>query len=129
MKSKLIWALLISVIYGITGTAVILWGLPGLGIQLPLYWLIIVFLALAVFSVVSFKVRHQIFLKEPIAGLSSMVGTTGRVITRLTPNGMVKIKGELWEASAAEEIASGERVIVVAHDDLKLTVRRLQAKS
>ena len=54
-----------------------------------------------------------------------MVGSRGKVVSLLTPEGFVRIKGELWQAtSAGERIDTGEEVTVLGQDGLKLIVRQ-----
>jgi membrane-bound serine protease (ClpP class) len=124
MRNKLVPAVIISLIYGFIGVVIIVWGLPALGINLSLPWRIGLFLALAIFAIISFRIRRTIFNMEPMAGLSSMTGTRGRVVHPLTPKGTVRIKGELWEAVSDTPIGVGETVAVVSQDGLRLTVRR-----
>jgi membrane-bound serine protease (ClpP class) len=58
--------------------------------------------------------------------LPSMVGTSGKAASTLAPEGMVRIKGELWVATSAEgDVAVGEEVEVVGEDGLKLFVRKV----
>jgi len=60
-----------------------------------------------------------------VVGLSSMIDSKAKVVSPLAPEGMVKIKGELWEAvSIAGTIDAGEKVTVVGQDALKLIVRK-----
>lgn len=103
----------------------VLWGLPRLGIVIPLPMLVLIFTLLAVYAIVTYRLIVRALIKKPVVGLSSMVGATGEAITNLTPKGTVRIKGELWHAvSDSGEIEAGELVTVVAQDGLKLTVRR-----
>ena len=52
-----------------------------------------------------------------------MVGNKGKVVNPLTPDGLVRIGDEFWEAkSASGQINVGEEVTVVEQDGLKLTV-------
>ena len=54
-----------------------------------------------------------------------MVGCKGEVVSRLVPEGMVRIKGETWRArSDSGEIQEGIEVIVVAQDRLELIVQK-----
>jgi membrane-bound serine protease (ClpP class) len=55
--------------------------------------------------------------------LTTMVGTRGRAVSALTPEGVVRIKGELWQAIAAGgPINPGEEVTLVEQEGLTLTV-------
>ena len=63
--------------------------------------------------------------RKPIVGLLNMVSSKGEVVSPLVPEGLVRIKGELWRAeSASGRLDTGEKVIVVGQDGLKLTVRK-----
>ena len=101
------------------------WGLPFLGLRLPLSVLIVVMAVLATYAVVSFQVGSRALRKKPVVGLTTMEGGSGKVVRPLNPEGMVMVEGELWEAKSVEgNIAKGEEVIVVGQDGLKLTVRK-----
>ena len=102
------------------------WLLPALDIHLPVGVLIGVMAAWLVFSIWLFAFTTWTLRKQVPVGLPSMVGTKGRVAGKLSPEGMVRIKGELWGATSAEgDIDTGEDVVVVGEDGLKLFVRRV----
>jgi membrane-bound serine protease (ClpP class) len=63
---------------------------------------------------------------RPTKGMLSMVGMNGQAAGPLSPEGMVNIRGELWEATSIEgNIKSGEGIEVVGEEvGLKLKVRR-----
>jgi membrane-bound serine protease (ClpP class) len=107
------------------------WLLPEFGIRLPLAVLIGVVVAWAAFSVWLFIFTTLTLKKQAMVGLPSMVGTVGKVASRLSPEGQVRIKGELWGATSAEgDIEVGDEVAVIKEDGLKLFVRRVDdAKS
>ena len=101
------------------------WLLPEFGIRLSLAVLIGVMLGWAAFSVASFVFTTRIMKKQRVIGLPSMIGSKGKVASSLAPQGLVKIKGELWGATSAEgNIDPGEGVEVVGEDGLKLVVRK-----
>ena len=105
--------------------AIVFWGLPQLGIHLPLAVLIILMAVLAAYAVITYRLGSQALKRKPVAGLSDMVGSKGKVVSPLDPEGLVKIKGELWRSSSAgRRIDAGEEVIVVGQEGLKLIVRR-----
>ncbi|MBA7648788.1 hypothetical protein ES703_56578 [subsurface metagenome] len=104
---------------------IVLVGLPELGIEVPLGVLIAVMVAWGVFSVFIYQMGSRALKRKPIAGLSDMVGSKGKVVRPLAPQGLVRIKGELWEAESVDDsIGIGEKVIVVGQDALKLMVRK-----
>lgn len=55
-------------------------------------------------------------------GVEGLVGEVGVTQSALAPSGKVFVHGELWDAEAAAEIASGQKVRVTAVRDLLLQV-------
>jgi len=101
------------------------WGLPQIGIQIPLYVLIAVMVAWAAYSVITFWIVTRTLRRKALVGLPTMVGSKGKVVSQLAPEGQVMIKGELWGAKSIDRsIDSGEEVMVVGQDGLKLIVRK-----
>jgi len=102
------------------------WLLPQFGINLPLSVLIGVMVAWAVFGIWLFLFTTHTLRRQVPVGLPSMVGTKGKVASKLVPEGLVRIKGELWVATSSEgNIDAGEAIVVVGEDGLKLLVRRV----
>jgi len=63
--------------------------------------------------------------RKPTTGAEGLVGEEGVAIGDLSPDGRVKVHGELWNAgSASGEIRSGEGVVVEKTENLRLIVRR-----
>ena len=106
------------------------WLLPALDIYLPVPVLIGVMAAWLAFSIWLFAFTTWTLGKQVPVGLPSMVGSRGKVTDRLSPEGMVRIKSELWGAISSEgDIDIGEEVIVESEDGLKLSVRRSDDKA
>ncbi len=108
---------------------VVLWGLPAIGVSLPLWGstvLLVVFMVgWGTWSTWVYRKGSRALQKEPLAGLPNMLGTRGEVVSPLAPEGLVKIRGELWMAeSEGGEISTGGEVTVVGQDRLKLVVRQ-----
>jgi len=102
------------------------WVLPEFGVKLPVSVLIGVMAGWAVLGTWLFIITSRALKKQAPAGLPSMIGTVGKVTTRLAPEGMVKIKGELWGARSAEgDINTGEAIVVVGEERMKLLVRKV----
>ena len=59
-----------------------------------------------------------------ITGTGELVGMKGKARTGLDPEGMVFVRGEIWQARADEPLGAGERVEVVAVDGMELRVRK-----
>ena len=125
MTTRLIWAIVSTMLEETAIAVVALWGLPQLDIHIPLPALIVIMVAWAAFAVFTFRKGTQALKRKPVVGLSDMVGSKGKVVDQLDPQGMVRIKGELWEAiSVGGKVSTGKEVTVVGQDGLKLIVRR-----
>jgi len=123
VTARLIYAIVSILLEEAAIVAVVLVGLPQLGIEVPVGALIAVMVAFAVFSVLLYRAGSQALRRKPVA-LSVMVGSKGKVVSPLAPIGFIKIKDELWEAeSVGSKISIGKEVMVVEQDGLKLTVR------
>ena len=123
--SRLIIAIVSTFFEEVAIVVIGIWLLPRLGIKVPLWALIIIMIAWTGWAVFTYRTGTRALEKKVVAGLSSMIGTKGRVVERLAPHGIIKIKGELWAAeSDSDEIVPGEEVIVVKQEKLKLVVRR-----
>jgi membrane-bound serine protease (ClpP class) len=72
---------------------------------------------------------------QPQTGVEELVHEVGRVTTMIdggaatSKRGMVRIRGELWQATSAGAIAEGTRVRVLSVDGLTLQVEALEAPS
>jgi membrane-bound serine protease (ClpP class) len=81
---------------------------------------------LSTILIVLVRLGIQAQRRRSVTGTSGMLGEVGRAMTDIGPNrpGQVQTHGEIWRARAAEPIAAGESVRVVAVDGLTLTVGR-----
>ncbi|MFH1003607.1 MAG: NfeD family protein [Chloroflexota bacterium] len=124
MRLRLVFAIISTTLEEAALVIIVLWGLPQLGIRLPLGGLIALMVAWGAFSVFIYRMGSRALRQKPTDGLPAMPGGTGKAVTHLDPEGLVSIRGELWVAkSAGGKIESGAAVTVVAQDGLKLTVR------
>jgi membrane protein implicated in regulation of membrane protease activity len=105
--------------------AFILWLLPHFfNINLPLWGLAILMLALAVYSGVMYRIGRQTFYIRPKVAAENIIGSEGIVARPLAPEGLVKVQGVLWKAICNEsELGVGDEVEVVGMEGLKLIVR------
>ena len=62
-------------------------------------------------------------------GPGALIGATGRAITECRPEGMVRVHGEDWRARCEAGVEPGERIRVLALDQLILTVEPLYARA
>lgn len=129
MNIRLIWAIITNILEEAAIVAIALWGLPRLGVHLPLWSLILLMLAWLGFSTFTYRKGTYALMLKPVGGLTSMIGSRGRVVNTLTPAGTVRVRSELWNArSASGRVEVGEEVEVVGQDGLKLVVKRLEQK-
>ena len=129
ISGRLVWAIISTTLEEAGIAAGVLWGLPQLGFHMPLPGLIALMAGWGVYSVLMYRMGTRVLEKKPLVGLPAMVGSQGKVTSRLHPDGVVRIKGELWQAiSADDEVAPGEEVMVVGQYGLKLIVRKASLK-
>ena len=100
------------------------WVLPEWGVEMSLAGIIAVMSGWAVFAVVEFWLVTRVLKKQVMVGLPTMIGTRGKAVYSLHPEGQVRIKGELWGAEAIDHLDQGENILVVGQDGLKLLVSR-----
>ena len=125
MTARLILAIFSTLLEEAALVVVVLWGLPQLGIHIPLAGLIVLMIAWGAFSILTYRMGSRALRRKPLIGLPGMVGGKGEVVSPLGPKGVVRIKGELWEAASdGGRIDIGEEVTVVGQDGLKLVVRK-----
>jgi membrane-bound serine protease (ClpP class) len=64
-------------------------------------------------------------LKKPTTGMEGLVGETGIATTSISQEGKVSIHGEFWNVISDQNIERGEKVQVIAVDNLKLKVKKI----
>ncbi len=125
ITGRLIIAIVTTLIEEAALAAVVLWCLPHVGINLHVGVLIALMVALAAYAITTYRLGSRALMRKPVVGLPDMVGSRGRVVSDLAPEGVVRIKGELWDSKAdGRRINAGVWVTVVGQEGLKLIVRR-----
>ena len=109
----------------------LVWGLPSLGIQLPIGAVIGIISGFVARSVVTYRLSRRALLSKPKTGFDNMSGKIGRVVQPINPEGLVKIDNEVWKARyCAEEPVNSQKVsseiIVVNREGLTLLVQNYQ---
>jgi membrane-bound ClpP family serine protease len=128
MNARLIIAIITSLLDEAIIIGLILWGLPKLGIKIPLWGMILAIIAFGIFAVVSFRIGSHTLKKKAMAGFVEMTGMEGRTTSRLAPEGYVKIEGEIWQAKAQTgAIEAGKEVRVTGQQGMKLIVQETTA--
>lgn len=124
MTGRLILAIISTILEEVAIVVIVLWGLPEINVFIPVWGLVLIMVAWLTYSVFTFRLGTKALKKTPLVNLPNMVGSKGKVVSPLAPQGIVKIKGELWVArSASGNLESGGEVIVVEQNRLKLVVQ------
>jgi len=86
--------------------------LLGMGIAGVLYLLLII---IGVFRIRGYK---------PVLGIEEFLNAEAYVLTELNPKGLVRFKGEIWQAVSknGHTICQGEKVKIIARKDMTLLV-------
>jgi membrane-bound serine protease (ClpP class) len=131
MKKKLTSSRLTLAVTSMVAEQVAIWAvwrwlLPELGATLAVWVVVVVMAAWLIAGTFLYITGSRTLKIKEYAGLSSMISMAGQAVDRLAPEGMVKIKGELWKARAEESpIEPGDKIIVTGEDRLKLLVRKI----
>ena len=127
--ARLILAMVSTALEEVAIVVIWRWLLPEFGIRLPFPVLVGVMVVWAVFGVSLFIFTTRTLKKQTVVGLPTMIGSKGKVASSLVPEGMVRIRGELWGAKSSEgNVDKGEEVEVVGENGLKLIVRKIVKK-
>ncbi len=118
------YATITSLLEELALVAVVLWLLPRLGINIPIWGLALLMIALGVYSYMTYQLGKKALDKKPI--VSPDIGNSGKATTPLTPTGYVRLGTELWKASSTDSsIEAGEEVVVIGMQGVTLLVAPL----
>lgn len=59
-----------------------------------------------------------------VTGRESLVGTIGKALTDLRPEGIILAEGERWHAESLEPVTAGQRVVILEVEGLKVKVKK-----
>jgi membrane-bound serine protease (ClpP class) len=80
----------------------------------------------AAFFIFAVTMAIKARIKKPTTGKEGMIGEKGIAATALAPEGKVSLHGEYWNASSDTPIEEGEKIEVIAVENLKLKVKRTE---
>lgn len=95
---------------------------------LALSVLIPTIIAVSTFFVSVAALAFKAQMRKPLTGMEALIGMEGEVLSDLDPQGKVFVNGEIWNAQAQETILKGQKVVVVAVENLKLKVKGIGAR-
>jgi len=106
--------------------ALVLYFLWEMEVHLSLSVIITVIALAAVVIFVVYKIIVSLTRRDQVGAREGMIGLHGRVVTPLTPEGIIKVHGELWRAKDInnDSIGSQEEVVIVDVEGLTLLVKR-----
>jgi membrane protein implicated in regulation of membrane protease activity len=99
---------------------VVLWLLPRVSINIPLWGLILMMIALGVYNSINYRLNKKALVKKPM--ISPDIGSRGRTTTPISPTGYVRVNGELWRASSSSTIGVGEEIAVAGMEGMTLLI-------
>ena len=127
MSGRLVIAIVSTTIEEAAIAVAAIWGLPQLDIVIPAWGIALIMLTWATYSILTYRAGSRALRRKLVMHPPNMIDSRGVVVDVLNPDGLIKIKGELWMAeSESSEIAVGRKVIVVGQERLKLTVRIIE---
>ena len=115
-----IYSLVMSLLQEAALVAVVLWLLPEFGVNIPLWGLILMIVAMGTYGYVGYRIGKSALEKKPV--LSPDIGSRGQVTSTISPKGYVRIRGELWQASSSSVIDTDEEIIVIGIERMTLWV-------
>ncbi|MGH7382390.1 MAG: NfeD family protein [Candidatus Methylomirabilales bacterium] len=98
---------------------------PAPFLQISLSAILGVTAATTAFFVFAVGAVFRAHRRQPATGREGLIGQAGVARTRLNPDGLIFIRGEIWNATCAEGAEPGEQVQVTAVAGLKLKVKKL----
>jgi len=126
MSARKAWLIiLVSLVDDIIILAVLILALWYFKVELPVWAMVLIGLALGAFIFVRTWVVLPSLRRKKVTGAEGMIGMMGEVVESVTPGLVVRVSGEYWQAECPDgDVETGEEVEIVAINRLKLEVRR-----
>ncbi len=123
IRSFALFCLVTTIIQEVVLIAAVLWLLPHFGISIPIWLFVVLVLAWAAWSYLTYWLGKGVIGKPPAVGPEAMVGIICKTTTPLCPVGYVQAGIELWRArSISGDIDAGVEVVIVGMKGLTLFV-------
>lgn len=126
MSRRKAWLIvLVSLLDDVAVLALIVLGLWYFHVEITWVLVLIIAVGMAAFIFIVHRAIVPSLLRKKALGAEQMVGLEGRVTEALKPRGLIRIKGETWNAISVEgNIWIGEDVVVMRVTGLSVEVRR-----
>lgn len=95
----------------------------SLGVILPSVFIIALFFLLII------RAAWRAQRKPPATGVEALIGEIGVAQSDLSPSGMIRVRGELWQAASDEPVKAGEQTEVVQVIGLTLKVKKVKQEN
>jgi membrane-bound ClpP family serine protease len=100
---------------------VILWAFH---VDIPVYLLVIIGILAGIVIFIIHRAIIPSLRRRKVIGKEGMLGEVGEVTKTLTPQGVVKVKDEYWQAESENgDISRGEEVEIIGINGLTLKVK------
>jgi membrane-bound ClpP family serine protease len=100
---------------------VILWAFH---VDIPVYLLVIIGILAGIVIFIIHRAIIPSLRRRKVIGKEGMLGEVGEVTKTLTPQGVVKVKDEYWQAESENgNISRGEEVEIIGINGLTLKVK------
>jgi len=130
LRARILGVVFLALLDEILAVLILLFWLPHFGVEIPLFYVVVILLGLAALSYMIYVLVKPVVVRPPVIGAEAMIGLKGEALTKLNPAGLVMVGGEIWRAQALESpIERRERVMVMAVEGLTLKVKKAQPDS
>ena len=125
-KGYILYSIITTLLQEAAAAGIVLWLLPMLDVHIPLWGLGIIMTAVGAWGFIGYWLSKDVVNREEHTPSSAMIGCAGKATTPIDPEGVVRIRGELWKArSSSGIIDKGEDIVIVGIEGLILSVAPL----
>lgn len=82
----------------------------------------------AAFLIITIHIAIKMRKQKVVSGVETIIGQTGEALSNFETEGMIKVGGEIWNATVDEPVNKGDKVNVIAVNSLTLNVGKIQTK-
>jgi len=92
-----------------------------------IHWGLILATTLVIGAFAAFVVRKVVIVHRitPASGKEGLVGEKGVADSDIHDNGKIFVRGEYWDAWSDERIITGEKIVVIGVERMRLKVRKV----
>ncbi|MBD3287219.1 nodulation protein NfeD [candidate division KSB1 bacterium] len=106
------------------GSLMLFKSTPTMDVHLPLTIILAVTITTAAFFIFAISMALKTKLTKVTTGKEGIIGEIGTAVSKIAPEGDVKVHGEYWKAFSDEPIKKGDKIVVENVEGLKLKVKK-----